>query len=1072
MRYGSLGILALVVLATPVAAAGLRVVSPRCEYLVDPQGVDVAAPRLSWLVESDERGQKQTAYQILVASSREKLAADQGDLWDTGKVASDETTGVAYAGKKLASHVPCFWKVRVWDKDGQASPYSAAAGWSMGLLSQDEWKAEWIGCDKFRVHNRPDADFGAAKWIWHTADPKMNAPKGSRLFLSSFTIPEGSAITKAELMVTADDSYRFVINTGQVSQSIPGGDGFRAANVIDVADRVKLGVNDVRVQVTNGAPGPAALIARITVHTADGKIYTHVTDASWKSTNKPGAFWHNREIDASSWPNAVVVGNHGDEPWGITKRDELFLPPVPYLRTEFTAAKPVARAVLYATALGIYDGYVNGRRVADDRFSPGWTDYTKRVYYRAFDVTADVKPGKNALGAVLSDGWYSGYIGWGHHRNHFGKKPRFRAQLHLFYADGTSDVIATGPQWKANIGPLSEADYLMGESYDARKELTGWNQPAFDDSRWEAVVAGCDEVKPLVQWHPGPPVLPFAEFQAKQVTEPKSGVYVLDLGQNFAGIVRLKVSGKPGQKIQLRFAERLNPDGTIYTINLRSARTTDTYVCRGQGVETWEPRFTFHGFQYVEVTGVDAKPSADAVVGVALSSATPVVGKFSSSDAMLNQLHNNIVFTQRANFIDLPTDCPQRDERLGWTGDAQVYVRTATLNTDVQAFFTKWLVDLEDGQRADGQFPMVAPVKVAGDDGGPAWADAGVICPWTIYQVYGDARLLAKHYNAMLKFIDFCQKRSTPELLPPKQYHCFGDWLSIKADTPKEVIYTAYSAYSPHLAATAADTLGKMDDAKRLHELFEKIKAAFNKAYVADDGRIKGNTQTCYVLAIAFDLVDGARRDAAAKYLVEDIESRDGCLSTGFIGTKDLMLALAKIGRNDVAYRLLHNDKFPSWGFSIKHGATSIWERWDGWTPEKGFQDPGMNSFAHYSFGAVYQWMVENIGGIRAEEVGYRRISITPQPDPKMEWAKITYNGPRGLIESGWKRAGAGWTFDICVPANTTAKIVLPVERSQVVVEGGKPLGQSIGLKEAGRSDTQLTLEAVSGKYQFSVSGR
>jgi alpha-L-rhamnosidase len=351
---------------------------------------------------------------------------------------------------------------------------------------------------------------------------------------------------------------------------------------------------------------------------------------------------------------------------------------------------------------------------------------------------------------------------------------------------------------------------------------------------------------------------------------------------------------------------------------------------------------------------------------------------------MINQLHSNIYWTQRMNFIDIPTDCPQRDERLGWTGDAQVYIRTAAMNTDVHAFFTKWLQDLADAQRNDGQFPMVAPLKVAESDGGPAWADAGVICPWTAYQVYGDKQLLERQYPSMVKFIEFCKNRSTPELLPPAQFHCFGDWLNIDDNTPNDVIYTAYFALSTKMTAQAAQVLGKTEDARKYNELYQGIKAAFNKAYVAADGKIKGDTQTAYVLAIAVDLVDGPMYKTAANRLVGLIEKRNWHLSTGFIGTKDLMLVLAKIGRNDVACRLLHNDTFPSWGFSIKHGATSIWERWNGWTPEQGFGDPGMNSFAHYSFGAVYQWMVENLGGIQADDVAYKKIIIKPCLDEKL----------------------------------------------------------------------------------------
>ena len=523
-------------------------------------------------------------------------------------------------------------------------------------------------------------------------------------------------------------------------------------------------------------------------------------------------------------------------------------------------------------------------------------------------MTDQVRSGDNALGAILADGWYSGYVGFGKLRDHYGKKPRFRALLHLEFADGSMADVVTSPNWRAATGPIQEADFLMGEVYDARLAQApawrGWDAPGFDDSRWNPVDVGA-ELNPLVQWHPAPPVRPFAELKPCAITEPKPGVFVFDLGQNFAGIVRLKTSGEPGRKITLRYAERLNPDGTIYTTNLREARVADTYICSGEQDETWSPRFTFHGFQYVEITGLKSPPAAETITGIALASDTPVAGRFACSDPMLNQLHSNIYWTQRANFIDIPTDCPQRDERLGWTGDAQVYIGTAALNCDVQAFFTKWLVDLTDGQRADGQFPMVAPVKVAGDDGGPAWADAGVICPWTIYQVYGDRRLLERQYPSMVKFVTFCRNRSTSELLPPKQFHCFGDWLSIGADTPKDVIYTAYFAHSTHLLAQAAFVLGKTDDAAKYRDLFNKIKAAFNRAYVAPDGRIKGDTQACYVMAIAFGLVDGDKAKRAAQYLVEDIEKRGNHLSTGFIGTKSLMHALSQIGRQDVAFRLL-----------------------------------------------------------------------------------------------------------------------------------------------------------------------
>jgi alpha-L-rhamnosidase len=900
-------------------SASLTPVHLRCEHLTNPLGVDVMSPRLDWQLMSPERNQVQSAYRILVADNPQILAGDHGNLWDTGKVMSDNTLNIPYAGKMLQAHQHCYWKVRVWNGEGKASAWSEVATWEIGIANSD-WKAQWIGSDELRKNDQ------ALK------DAKLSLP----------------------------------------------------------------------------------------------------------------------------------------------------LPVL--LRTSFTVDKPVTSAILYATALGNFDVHLNGRQINEGYFNPGWTDYSKRVYYRAFDVTGDITKGRNAIGAVLADGWYSGYIGWGHKRDHYGKKPRFRAQLHLQFKDGTSMDILSSSDWKAAVGPTRYADFLMGERYDARDPLAKvptprirppgelssvrvhiptWTEAGFDDGDWRAVDTGA-EVEPVISWHPGPQVKAIAEFQAKSITEPKPGVYVLNLGQNFAGFVRLKISGQKGQEITLRYAERLNPDGTIYTTNLRGALATDRYICGGYDTKSWSPHFTFHGFQYVEITGLTSKPTEDQIVGVALSSATPTVGQFSCSDPTLNQLRSNIYWTQRSNFIDIPTDCPQRDERLGWMGDAQVYCRAATLNCDVEAFYTKWLQDVADGQRADGEFPMVAPVKVAGDDGGPAWADAGVIVPWTVYEVYGDKRLLARQYPSMVKFVEFNRNRSTPDLLPPAKFHCFGDWLNIKDETPIQVIYEAYFAKSAWLTAKAAAVLGKDDDAKKYYDLFEQIKTAFNNAYVKDDGTITGDTQTCYVLAIAFNLLDSEQQQLAAQHLVDHIKQRDWHLSTGFIGTKDLMLALSKIGREDVAYRLLHQRTFPGWEFSIGQGATSIWERWDGWTPQKGFQDPGMNSFAHYSFGAVYQWMVENIGGIRNDDARYHRIIIAPKLDPRLRWASTSYDSVRGPIKSDWMIDDSSLKLSVSIPPNTTAVVVLPRRDNAPWTENGK----------AGNSSTQMNprqvvLQIGSGDYEF-----
>jgi alpha-L-rhamnosidase len=910
----SIGMMMVVLIgcaATPAKQAGsdsdVVIDELRCEYRVNPLGIDVTKPRLSWIIKSQQRGQVQTAYQVMVADCPKKLEQDKGSLWDSGKVKGNQTNQVEYKGKPLQSHIKCWWKVRVWDKAGNVSAWSEPAFWTMGLLKQDEWKAQWIGFDE-----------------------PLKTP----------TVTEVGYLKKSAI--------------------------------------------------------------------------------------------------------------------------KLFQPR--YLRKTFTTGKEIAQATVYASALGLYELHINGQKVGDDYFTPGWTDYDKRVYYNTYDVTDLVRRGDNAIGAILADGWYAGYLGGKPKRDNYGDKTRFAAQLHISYTDGTSEVIRTDGSWKANTGPLLEADIYMGEAYDARKEMSGWDSAGFDGSQWKGVDVAA-EVNAAIQAYPGVNVRQFAEIKPVGVTEPNEGVFVFDMGQNFAGLVRLKVTGKSGDKITLRFAERLNEDGAVYMTNMRSARATDTYICKGEGEEIWQPRFTFHGFQYVEVTGCPGKPAADALTGIAISSDTPVVGDFKCSDETANKLYANIVRTQRSNFIDIPTDCPQRDERLGWTGDAQVFVRTATYNTDVAAFFTKWLVDLEDAQSPKGAFPDVAPRKVATDGGTAAWGDAGTVCPWTIYQVYGDKRLLEKHYGAMTRWVEFCSKHSNNLIRPMQGY---GDWLSINAETRKDLLATAYFAYSAKLTAKAAETIGKKNDAKKYNQLFEQIKERFNKKFVADDGKIASDTQTAYVLALAFDLLPKEKREIAIQRLVDNIKGRDWRLSTGFIGTKDLMTTLTKVGRTDVAYKLFHNDTFPSWGFSIKQGATSIWERWDGWTPEKGFQDPNMNSFAHYSFGAVAEWMFKTIAGIDTDGAGFRRIIIRPRPGGRLEWAKTSYKSINGLVATGWILEGDTLKLDVTIPANTTATVYIPTSDPKSVMESGRPVsGKVEGLEYAGAEDGFAVLRAGSGNYRF-----
>lgn len=720
----------------------------------------------------------------------------------------------------------------------------------------------------------------------------------------------------------------------------------------------------------------------------------------------------------------------------------------PYVRKSFALTQPVASATLRVTALGLYECEINGQKVGDHALAPGWTDYAKRVYFQTHDVTSLLQSGENAIGALLGDGWYCGHVAW-QTRQLYGDRPCFLAQLEIIFADGSREIIATDASWRTATSPVLQNDLLQGETYDARQERDGWSRSGFNDGDWAAV-----EILPSpaisLDEPVGPPVRRIEEIRPVSLT-PKTAwpmdSYIYDLGQNFSGRVRLTVKAERGRTIKLRYAEILNPDGTIYVANLRTARATDHYTCKGSEEETWEPSFTFHGFRYVEVTGFLKDEKAD-VTGIVLHSDTPPIGHFACSQPMLNQLQKNIVWGQKSNFLEVPTDCPQRDERMGWTGDAQVFIRTASFNMDVQGFFHKWMQDMRDAQGPRGGVPSVAPNKnFLGDqeDGGPAWSDATIICPWTIYLSYADKKILADHYEAMQRYMDFmanhrCQGfiRSHPDV---DEWGGYGDWLALdgsgktEGGTLKEFIGTAFYAYDAELMSKIADILGHADDARRYAELHQNIVQAFRRRFVTPEGLIAAGTQTAYVLALHFGLIPEENRALAALELVRDIKRREFHLATGFAGTPYLLSVLEKHGHLDVAYRLLEQETFPSWLFPIKNGATTIWERWDGWTPEKGFQDIGMNSFNHYAYGAVGAWMYQVVAGLELDPQapGYEHIIFQPKPGGTLTWAEARLKTPRGEAAIRWDLTDGQFKSTVIVPAGSRATFHPPFGATGVV---------------------------------------
>ncbi len=872
----------------------------RCEYLTNPLGIDETLPRLSWQMQSGRRGDHQTAYQILVASSDDVLRQDKGDLWNSGRIEGPESVHIEYGGAALVSRQACFWKVRTWNGTGEMSGFSPSARWEMGLLNRDDWKASWI--------------------------------------------------------------------------SFP-----------------------VEIEPSGGAP-------------------------------------------------------------------------CPHLRKEFTIESKVQRARIYATALGVYRLYVNGVLVSADLFRPGWTEYRRRLQYQTYDVTDLLTRGKNVIGAIVGEGWYCGHFGPGAVRENYGRRPSLLVQLETTLEDGTAPAISSDESWRGSLGPLRRSDILLGENFDARIDLGRWSEPDFDESHWGKTTKE-DPPNAMLVAQRSYPVRRLKELRPISIKEPATGTYVFDLGQNMVGWGRLSSSGAAGSEIQLRFAEMLNPDGTIYTENLGSAQATDRYVLSGNGPEIWEPSFTFHGFRYVEMTGLQETPTPETLTGIVVGSELPEAGSFRTSSALVNQLQSNIQWSQRGNFLEVPTDCPQRDERLGWMGDAQVFIRTACFNADVVAFFEKWMVDVWDAQSDEGSFSDVAPKFHFDKDGAPGWGDAGVIVPWTLYQWYGDKRILERGFEPMRRWVEFIRKENPNLIWTNRVGNNYGDWLAIGADTPKDLLATAFFAYSTSILSRVAQVLGKKKDAEHYEGLFKDIRSAFNREFVDESGAIKGGTQTAYVLALGFDLLSLEHRTEACRRLVKDIERKKGHLSTGFLGIAHLLPSLTQGGELELAYRLLTKRSFPSWGYSIKQGATTMWERWDGWTKEKGAQDPRMNSFNHYAYGSVGQWLYEVVSGISPDpsSPGFKHILIRPRPSRHLSFAEATYESVYGKIGCSWRRRSGTLSVSIEIPPNASATIHVPAGPGQEVSEGGEPVSSSSDIRFIERTDDSVILEVGAGRYRFKV---
>lgn len=1062
----------------------MKPASLECNSLTTPLGVDESHPLLSWKLQDTRRGARQTAYEIFVASKPELLKEGAADIWDSKRVASDQSTGVAYSGPALTAMKRYYWRVQAWDQNGNPYPLSDPSWWETGLLNTRNWQAQWIGYEDEEHHAVRAAE---AKWI---TNPAVEGYKGNSETHHAFRLPFdlSKQVKTAALYVTGEDTVGVWINGKQVltPQHQPkwGRTPWKTYQRREITTDLHAGKNLLAIEVTHFPSrdqSQAPMSATLYLKLADGSTQIFKTGTGdWKATFQAKGDWYSTQFDDSSWAQAVLVtpqrNAFGDE-------EALGLPlqtsPVAALRRSFKISSPVLSARLYATALGLYKFSLNGKTVGDQALSPGWTDYRQRVTYQVYDVTSLLKQGANAIGAYLAPGWYSTPLEWVGQGNNYGKTPNaLKAQLRIEHANGSVEWIATDEAWKAELSPITSAEIYDGESYDARKLQSGWSSATFADASWHPVEI-IHPAEPEIVWQSFPPVRETGVLEAKTVNSPKPGVYVYDFGQEIAGVTRIRVQGAAGTDVQLRFAEVLDPDGSLYVENLRNAKATDHYILAGKGVEEYQPSFTFHGFRYVEISGVKSAPALSDVKAVVLNTDAPLTTKLVTGSHMVNLLWSNIRWGQRSNFLSVPTDCPQRDERLGWTADAQVFWRTATYNMDLAAFSRKYATDLRGTQVGTPMYGIYAPGTTKPNPGyGTGWSDAGVIVPWTSWIQTGDRSILEQNWPAMEKYLAAIES-ANPDHLWKKDYGiAFGDWLSPEGSTPEDLIATAYWAYDVTLMKQMAHQLGKSEDERKYADLFEKIKAAFIQAYVSPNGKVSAlpsgeqanektqrvETQTSYVLALHMNLLPDALRSIAAQKLVDRIASNGWKLGTGFLGTPYLLEELTKSKHADVAYQLLLNTQYPSWGYMVEHGATTMWERWNG---DQMRADPGMNSYNHYAYGSVAEWIYRYAAGVDtdASDPGFHTIVLHPNFDERLAKLDFSYDSPYGDIRSAWTAENGQIEWKITIPANAKATLALTTKEAQDLSIDGEPLQKSALIKSLPKQENIENYEILAGTY-------
>ena len=1064
------------------------------DNLTRPLGIDDTTPRFSWKLNDPAHGARQTAYRVLVATQQELLTDGKTDVWDSGKVNSGQSLNVKYAGPAVKPSSRYWWRVEIWGSDAKAYPASAAEWWETGLLSQG-WRGEWIGwetTEEAAVRKAPSVWIANPDVVPGTAQPLSEQRFGYR---ASLRVEK--PVERAVLFATGEDTVAAWVNGGRVLtvaayppyHHLPWKKFVRA----DVTAQIATGQNTIAIESVHyidkygekrrkDAP---PMIATVVLLYKDGTTAEFGSDGTWKSAASPTAGWEKKDFDDASWKSAVVWMQKGGpevqpvlQPWIPDS--------VKVLWKSFETEKPVKSVRLYATALGTYELHVNHERVGDTVMAPGWTDYRERVLYQTYDVTQLVKSGANVIEALLAPGWYSTPLEWLQQPNNYGDTPpALRAQLRIEYADGKVEWVGTDASWKADTSFIVHSELYDGETQDLRELYRTFNRTGVDARPGKQVqLIRPKEIK--IEAQAFPPIGIDRALSVVKMTEPKPGVFIYDFGQNMAGVEKLVVSGAAGTDVQVRVGEALNPDGTLYTENLRTAKATDHFILSGLATDVLVPHFTFHGFRYIEITGVKNASDVHAVFAQVLHTDFNFTAKLTTGNAMINKLWSNILWGQRSNFVGLPTDCPQRDERLGWSADAQVFWRAASYNAPLAAFTRKFAADLRGTQVGTPYYGIYAPGTAKISPGvAAAWSDAGVIIPWTSWLQTGDTSVIDENWQAMRKYVDTIDARNPDGIWHNDSGIPFGDWLSLEGRTQEDLVATAYWAYDVNMMRQMAHATGRTEGEQRYAKLEEKIRNAFQAKFVKEKAYIPGadnspspfgdinnpnakakggDTQTSYVLALHMNLLPDEMRSQAAGRLVKKIEDNHGLLGTGFVGTPYILEELTKTGHTKLAYDLLLSKGMPSWGYVIDHGGTTTWERWNG---DEMMGDPQMNSYNHYAYGAVADWIYRFAAGVDASPLnaGFHTVVLHPVFDARLSPLEFTYASSYGEIKSSWTVKGKTAEWNVTLPANTTGLLALKdTEAARYKVDGVRlsesPLAKKV---DAG-------FELAAGSYRFEIN--